>query len=206
LVAGAAYVVKEVAYDGVVIVVNKSNPVDSITLNEIKSIWNPDSVLMNWNEVNAKWPNNDLMVFGPKADTGIIEFFTKNVLHTTDNQIGVYTEVNSDKELVRCISGDNTAIGLTNFANYFNAKSSIKALKIDFGEGAVIPEIDSIKSGKYQLLSSPMYLYVSKASLQRTEVKAFIKYYLENASKTVTEAGYVPLSDTDYTSQLSALQ
>lgn len=202
---GADYVEFKVAYDGVVVVVNKSNPVASISLNEIKSIWNPDSVLMNWNEVNAKWPDNNLMVFGPKADTGIIEFFTKNILHTTDNQIGIYTEVNSDKELVNSISDDNTAIGLTSFANYFNAQSSIKALKIDFGSGPVLPDIDSIKNGKYQQLSSPMYLYVSKASLHKTEVKAFIKYYLENASKTVTDAGYVPLTNQDYTSQLSSL-
>lgn len=203
---GADYVEFKVAYDGVVIVVNKSNPVDSISLNEIKAIWNPDSTMMNWNEINKKWPDKELMVFGPKADTGLIEFFTQNVLHTANNQIGIYTEVNSDKELVKSISGDNTAIGLTNFANYFNSKSSIKALKIDFGKGAVLPEIDSIKNGKYQAMSSPMYLYASKTSLQKTEVKAFIKYYLDNASKTVLEAGYVPLSDNDYTSQLSALQ
>lgn len=203
---GADYIEFKVAYDGIVIVVNKSNPVDSISLNEIKAIWNPHSVLMNWNEVNEKWPDNKLMVFGSKADTEIIEFLTKNSLLTTDNQIGIYTEVNSDKELLKSLSDDNTAIGLTNFANYFNAKASIKALKIDFGEGAVIPDIDNIKSDKYQMMSIPMYLYVSKASLQKTSVKTFVTYYLKNASKIVTEAGYVPLSDQDYISQLSSIQ
>ncbi|MDF2987599.1 MAG: phosphate transporter substrate-binding protein PhoT family [Eubacterium sp.] len=202
---GLAYTEFKVAYDGVVVVVNKDNPVDTISSNELKAIWEPGSSLITWKEVNPNWPENDLMVFGPKANTGLIEFFTKNILKTNDSQIGVYTEVNSDKELVKSIEGDNTAIGLTGFANYFNSKSSIKALKVDFGSGPVTPDIDSIKNGKYQHLSSPMYLYVSNAALQRTEVKAFIKYYMENASKIVTEAGYVPLADKDYAEQLSAL-
>ncbi len=202
---GLDYVEFKVAYDGVVVVANKDNPVDTVTSSEIKAIWEPESSLITWKEVNPKWPENDLMVFGPKANTGLIEFFTKNVLKTNDNQIGVYTEVNSDKELVKSIEGDNTAIGLTGFANYFNSRSTIKALKVDFGSGPVTPDMDSIKNGKYQLLSSPMYLYVSKTAFQRTEVKVFIKYYLENASKIVTEAGYVPLAEKDYTEELKAL-
>lgn len=199
---GVDFIELKVAYDGVVIAVNKDNPIDSITLKEVKSIWNPDSSIISWKEVNAKWPDNELLVFGPKANTGLIEFFTKSVLNTSGNQIGVYTEVSSDKELIKSLSGDNTSIGLTTFANYFNSKNSIKALKVDFGQGPVAPDIDSIKNGKYNDLSSPMYLYVSKTALQRIEVKAFVKYYLENASKIVTDAGYVPLADKDYSTQL----
>lgn len=202
---GLDYVELKAAYDGVVIVVNKGNPVDTISLKEILSIWKPDSSLITWNEVNPKWPENDLMVFGPKANTGLIEFFTRHVLKTADNQIGIYTEVSSDNELIKNITGDNTAIGLTSFANYFNARDSIKALRVDFGSGAVLPDVESIKAGKYQQLSSPMYLYVSKVSLQKQEIKAFVQYYLQNASKIVTEAGYVPLSDKDYTEELAKI-
>lgn len=203
--AGISYTEFQVAYDGVVIVVNKDNPVDIISYAEINEIWKPDSSITNWNEVNSKWPENDLVVFGPKAGTGIIEFFTKNVLNTIDNQMGAYTEVNSDKELVASIAGDNSAIGLTGFATYFNSRESIKALKVDFGSGPVEPDIASIKEGKYQKLSSPMYLYVANASLERKEVKAFIKYYMENASKIVTQSGYIPLSDKVYSEQMKLL-
>ncbi len=202
---GIDYAVFKVAYDGIVIAVDKSNPVDTITVDEIKAIWEPDSAVMGWKEVNSNWPDNSLMVFGPKADTGLIEFFSTNILEATDGQIGIYTETASDKEFVKSIAGDTSAIGLTGFSNYFNAKSSIKALKVDFGSGPVTPDVDSIESGKYQQLSSPMYLYVAKTSLQKIETKAFVKYYLENAAKIVKEAGYVPLSEEDYQAQMSEI-
>lgn len=203
---GIDYAIFKVAYDGIVIAVDKDNPVDTITLDEIKAIWEPDSAVMEWKEVNSKWPDNSLMVFGPKADTGLIEFFSTNILNTADGQIGIYTETASDKEFVKSIAGDAAAIGLTGFSNYFNAKASIKALKVDFGSGPVTPDVDSIESGKYRQLSSPMYLYVTKTSLQKAETKAFIKYYLDNAAKIVKGAGYVPLPEADYQAQLSEIR
>jgi phosphate transport system substrate-binding protein len=191
----------KVAYDGIVIAVNKSNPVDSISLEEIRKIWMPDSTISNWNEVNSKWPDQDMMVYGPKSDTGLIDFFCNNILGTKNHEIGSYSETENDEELTKTIINDNTSIGIINFSNYFINKDKLKALKIDSGSGAVLPGIDTIKNGSYKILSSPMYLYVNKNSLSRKEVKAFVQYYLENASKIVMSAGYLPIEDSGYKSQ-----
>jgi phosphate transport system substrate-binding protein len=92
------------------------------------------------------------------------------------------------------------------YSTYAANKEKLKALKINAGKGPVMPSVETVKSGEYQALSSPMYLYASEASLQKPAIKAFIKYYLENASKLVMKSGYIPLPDSEYHEQAKTCQ
>ena len=56
-------------------------------------------------------------------------------------------------------------------------------------------------------LSRPLYIYVNKKSLQRPEVRAFVEFYIDNASKLAEEVGYVPVpDDVDASESRSARQ
>ena len=59
------------------------------------------------------------------------------------------------------------------------------------GPGCVIPTVETVTSGAYKPLSRPLFLYANKAALARPEVAAFLKYYLNEGQKFVTETGYV---------------
>ena len=52
--------------------------------------------------------------------------------------------------------------------------------------------------GTYQPLSRPIFIYVSKRSAERPEVKEFVKFYLTAGRKLVREVGYIPLPDKAY--------
>ena len=62
--------------------------------------------------------------------------------------------------------------------------------------GCVIPTVETVKSGAYTPLSRPLFLYTSKAALARPEVAAFLKYYLNEGQKFVTETGYVAADES----------
>jgi phosphate transport system substrate-binding protein len=55
-----------------------------------------------------------------------------------------------------------------------------------------------VRDGTYQPLSRPIFVYVSKKSLDRPEVLQFTKFYVEKAVELVPEVGYVPLSEKSY--------
>ena len=74
----------------------------------------------------------------------------------------------------------------------------MKAVPIDGGKGPVAPSEKTINDGSYEPLSRPIFVYVSRQASERPEVSAFVKFYLENAPKLVTEVGYVPLPDRIY--------
>ena len=73
-----------------------------------------------------------------------------------------------------------------------------EAVAIDGGKGAVMPTVESIEDGSYAPFSRPLFIYVSKASAGKPEVKAFVDFYLTNVAKLAGEVGYVKLPDAVY--------
>ena len=61
------------------------------------------------------------------------------------------------------------------------------------------PSPDTIRTGTYQPLSRPVFIYVSKKAAERPEVQKFVEFYLKNAEKLVREVNYVGLGDAAYT-------
>ncbi|MBL8848549.1 MAG: phosphate ABC transporter substrate-binding protein PstS family protein [Planctomycetaceae bacterium] len=60
--------------------------------------------------------------------------------------------------------------------------------------GAVVPTAETVKSGQYQPLSRPLFIYVNKASLSKPAVVEYLRYYLSDEGQAlVPEVGYVQL-------------
>jgi phosphate transport system substrate-binding protein len=58
--------------------------------------------------------------------------------------------------------------------------------------------MDNVLKGTYNPLSRPLFLYVSRKSLDKPEVKEFIEFFLTNAAALSTEVKYLPLPATAY--------
>ena len=77
--AGVKFMAIPVAYDAITVVVNKSNPISNITTAELKKMWEPHAKgkITKWNQVNPSWPDAPLNLYGPGADSGTFDYFTK---------------------------------------------------------------------------------------------------------------------------------
>ena len=62
----------------------------------------------------------------------------------------------------------------------------------------ISPSPDTIRTGTYQPLSRPVFIYVSKKASERPEVQKFVEFYVKNAEKLVREVNYVGLGDAAY--------
>ena len=69
-----------------------------------------------------------------------------------------------------------------------------------------MPSAKSVEDGTYQPLSRPIFIYVSKKSVGKPEVKEFVEFYLKNASKLVKQVKYVSLPAKAYTLGLEHFQ
>ena len=77
--AGIEVIELTVAFDGLSVVANPENDwCDSITVDELKTIWRPESTgeVMKWSDVNADWPDDPLSLYGPGTDSGTFDYFT----------------------------------------------------------------------------------------------------------------------------------
>lgn len=205
--AGIEYTEFKVAYDGLSILVNPQNTwADTITLDELKKIWAPDSTVKTWKDVRPEWPAEPIKLYAPGTDSGTFDYFTETVNGEAGKIRQDFTASEDDNVLVQGIAGDKDALGFFGFAYYEENKDKLKLLKVDSGKGPVEPTFDTIKDGSYTPFSRPLYLYVNNEALARKEVKAFMQFYFENAKEFIPEVGYVVLPDDEYTSALSLLK
>lgn len=205
---GIEYIEIPVAYDGISVVVSKENTwVDQLSVEELKKIWEPDSKVKKWSDVREGWPAEEIKLYGPGTDSGTFEYFTEEIVGEAKKQRSDYTASEDDNVLVQGVAGDKNALGYFGYAYYEENADKMKAVPIVNEEGKpVSPTFDTIKDGTYNPLSRPIFIYVSKKSLEKPEVKAFVKFYLENAPEIVKAVKYVPLPDDQYQQSLAQIQ
>jgi phosphate transport system substrate-binding protein len=187
-----------VAYDGLSIVVNKSNTfVDKLTLAEIKKIF-LDGGAKTWKEVRPTWPDKPIRVYSPGTDSGTFDYFKEVVAGKSGAIRGDMSVSEDDNVLVRGVSGDENSIGFFGCAYYFENKDKLRVIPVDNGAGPVTPTHETIETGSYAPFSRPLFIYVNSKSAMRPEVQAFVAFYLKNAAELADEVGYVRLPDEIY--------
>lgn len=199
--AGIEYVELPVAFDALTVVINPKNDwAATMTPAELKTMWEPGAQgkITNWNQIRSNWPNAPLKLFGPGADSGTFEYFTEAIVRKSKSSRGDFTASEDDNVLVQGVSTDRNALGYFGYAYYAENTSKLKAVSIDDGKGPVAPSAKTVENGTYQPLSRPIFIYVSKKSMSKPEVKEFVEFYLKNAPKLVREVKYVPLPAKAY--------
>lgn len=194
------------AYDGLAVVVHPKNHwASTITVAELKRIWEPAAQrkIMTWSQVRPGWPDRPLQLFGPGVDSGTYDYFTKAVVGAEHQSRGDYTSSEDDNVLVQGVSRDEGALGFFGLAYFEENADKLKLLGVDDenpanGEGPILPSTHTVGNGTYQPLSRPMFLYVVKAALRRPEVTAFLDYYLAHVASIVTETRYIALPARAY--------
>lgn len=203
---GVEFVELPVAYDALTIVVNAKNDwAESITVQELKKLWEPEAQgkITKWSQIREGWPDKPIKLFGAGVDSGTYDYFTEAVVGKEHSSRGDFTSSEDDNVLVQGIANDLYALGFFGMAYYEENESKLKALKVDDGnpangDGAQDPSFQNVVSGAYAPLSRPLFIYVSKAALQKKEVNALAEFYLDSVSKLAGEVGYVPLKDSTY--------
>jgi phosphate transport system substrate-binding protein len=198
---GIEYIELPVAYDGLAVMVNpKNNWVTSMTVAELKKIWEPaaERKITKWNQVNPAWPDVPLKLYGPGVDSGTFDYFTEAIVGKSRASRGDFTASEDDNVLVQGIASDRGGLGFFGYAYYAENPDKLKLVAIDGGKGPILPSEKTVMDGTYNPLSRPIFIYVNKKSSERPEVKEFIEFYLKNAPTLVKQVKYIPLPEKAY--------
>ncbi len=201
---GIEYIELPVAYDGLAVVVNPQNTwATCMTVPELKKLWEPaaQGTVTRWNQIRADWPDQPIKLFGAGTDSGTFDYFTEVINGKAKDSRGDYTPSEDDNVLVQGVAGDRYALGYFGLAYFEENKSRLKEVAIDGGKGAgcVTPNQQTVEGGTYAPLSRPLFIYVKKSEVAKPEVKAFVDFYLQNASELSADVGYVRFPEAIYT-------
>lgn len=204
---GIEYYPLRVAMDGLSVLVSPDNDfVECLTTDQLNMIWEPGSAVSKWSDVDPSWPDKDMALYGPDTDSGTFDYFTEEVMGEAQLSRADYTASADDNVLVQGIAGGKYSLGYFGYSYYQENMDKLKLVAVDSGNGCVLPTSESIENGIYSPLSRPLFIYVSKQSLERPEVEAFVEFYLDNAADLAQEVGYIKLGDAEYASNREAIK
>ena len=208
---GIKYQEFRIGLDGLAVVTSAQNQfVTQLNFDQLAEIWKQGGA-KTWNQVDSKFPNEQLAIFAPDTESGTYDFFTEEVLGDPDEGApkprSDYTASSDDNTLVQGIEGEANSWGYFGFAYYQNNKEGLKDIAISKEAGGpfITPSAETIESGEYPL-SRPLFIYVKEDSLKKPEVGQYVKFYLEQTPQIIADVGYVPAPQDDYNQGLAKLQ
>jgi phosphate transport system substrate-binding protein len=205
---GVEYVELQVVVDALTNVVNKDNDwATCLTTEQLNAIWEPGSKVKSWNQVDSSFPDEPLRLFGPGTDSGTFDYFTDEINGEEGASRTDYSPSEDDNVVVQGVAGERGGLGYFGFTYFEENQDRLKALEVDGGSGCVAPGIETAQDGSYTPLSRPLFIYVSRSSLDESEtLREFVRYALENAQTIAEQAQYVPMGQEQLDEQLQKLE
>ncbi|SDW33735.1 PstS family phosphate ABC transporter substrate-binding protein [Methanohalophilus halophilus] len=181
-----------IAWDGLTVVVNPENPVDQLTYDQIKGIY--DGSISNWADVGG--PDKEIVVINRDSSSGTYGYFQEEVLGEDNEFREDAIAQSSNGAVVQAVSQNDAAIGYIGFA-YLN--DNVKGVDVDKGSGMVEPTAENILAGDYPL-ARPLHFYTDG---QPTGLAAdFTEFILsEEGTEIVYDVGYFPVESTSETAE-----
>jgi phosphate transport system substrate-binding protein len=195
----------QVANDGIAVATNKDLTIDCLTVDQLKALWEPKSKVKSYSDIDPSLPDTPVKLFGPGTDSGTFDFFTDVINGEEGASREDYEASEDDNQLVTGVAGTEGGLGYFGFSYYEANMDKLNLVKVDGGEGCVEATSETIQDGSYKPLSRPLFMYPSKASMEKPQVKAFMDFTLENQQAISEAAQIVPMTEEQATEAQSAL-
>jgi phosphate transport system substrate-binding protein len=193
---GVEFTQLTVANDALSIVVNpQNNWATCLTVEQLKAIWEPNSQVKTWNQVDPAFPNEPLKLFGAGSDSGTFDYFTQAINGEEGASRTDYNPTEDDNVTIQGVSAEKGALGYFGYSYLEENADKVKGVEINGGGGCVAPSAQAAQDGTYKPLSRPLFIYVSDAALKKPQVVAFTDFYLNNSQKIVETATFIPLTE-----------
>jgi phosphate transport system substrate-binding protein len=175
-----------VARDGIAVVVNPANPIDTLSLEQIRKIYT--GAYDRWSQVGG--PDEPIVVLSRESSSGTYVFFQEHVLAKKDYRTDARL-MPATSAIIQSVSSDKGAIGYVGLGYAVEAAGKVKVLSVKADEDApaVAPSEESVLSGEYSI-ARPLHLFTS--GQPTGTVKQFIDFCLsDQGQKIVRQTGYV---------------
>jgi phosphate transport system substrate-binding protein len=172
----------EIAWDAIVLIIHPSNPVNGLSLSEIRGIYNGS--LTNWKQVGGA--DQAIVVVGRDSASGTRTYFFEDVMKK-ENFTQKQEEFNSNGGVQQKIAQTPGAIGYVGLAY----TDGVKEVMINVNGSLVEPTLENILAKKYPI-SRPLYMLTKGEPTGLAQ--EYINFILSpDGQKIVEEAGLVPL-------------
>ncbi len=179
---GISPVAHVVALDGLPILVHPSNPVQGLTLEQVRNMYM--GIIRNWKEVGG--PDKKIILISRDTNSGTYETFSKLIMKRA--KIFKKCEyVGSNGAVKGRVQNTNNAIG---YAGLGFVDRTVKALKVN----GIYPSKKTVTSGKYPI-ARPLFMFTNGYPKMGSHLYNFIRIYMtKKGQEIVKRIGFVPVT------------
>jgi phosphate transport system substrate-binding protein len=175
-----------IANDGVAIVVHKDNPINELTMEQVKKIYIGE--IKNWKELGG--PDQSIDIYSRESSSGTYKFFQEHVLAKKDYAKEVKL-MPSTQTIIQSVTDSKWSIGYSGLGYTKNANVKILGIKKDENSPVVMPSDKTVLDKTYSI-ARPLYLVFNGEP--KDDLKKFLDFCLsEQGQKIVEETGYVKI-------------
>jgi phosphate transport system substrate-binding protein len=188
---GLAPVEYTVAGDAIAVVVNPSNPVDGLTLQQISAIYT--GLITNWSQLGGE--DRPIVLLSRESNSGTYVYFLENVIRLGEKKSELLFSPDtllmpSSEGISAEIRQNPNAIGYDGLG-YVTADQKMLAVARDADSPYVLPSVASVKDGAYPIARA---LYMYTPTPPSGETKAYLDWVLGPGQALVSTLGFVPLA------------
>ena len=176
-----------IGLDGIAIIVNASNPVQELSLAQLKKIYSGE--ITNWSSFGG---TGTIEVDSRDNNSGTFKTFSESVMNKTPI-VGGAQQYQNSTDMVKEVTKNSNAIGFISFA-FTKNQPNIKTLAIKPGDNinSSLPNILTMKTERYPLCRR-LFLYTVKSNTN-PNISSFINYAISESGQSQVELlGFVSL-------------
>jgi phosphate transport system substrate-binding protein len=186
--AGITLIETPIALDAFVFVVNKSNPVRTLTVSQIQKIYTAE--IANWSQVGGK--NTSIKVFTRPRNSGSEEVFRELVMDGLEPANFPASAIGGMAQVFGEILHYEDAICYT-FNNYKNLQARVPDSEVPkIAVNGILPEEKTVKNGTFPFISKVHVAIRSDLDHNSMAYRLYQWLQSEDAKSTITECGFLP--------------
>ncbi len=168
-----------IALDGIAIIVNPSNAVSDLTVEQITRIYTGE--ITNWKELGGK--DSEIVLIGREAGSGTRDGFESAT--GTKDKCKYRQQLTSTGDVIATVAQNPNAIG---YASLAAIKDTVKTLKVN----GVAPSEATVKDDSYKIQRPFVFVTKDGTELSQTAQKFFDYATSKEAAEIISKAGAVP--------------
>jgi phosphate transport system substrate-binding protein len=170
------------ALDGIAVIVSSSNPLQSLTKDQLAGIFS--GTIVDWSQVSAQ--HGTINLYAPDNKSGTYDTF-KTLVIGGKQLAGAARRLEDSRALSDAVAADRNGIGFVGMPFILNAKAIAIAER---GTAPFLPNRLTVGTEDYPL-SRRLYLY-TPANSQNGYVRKFVEFALSKAGQDVVgEVGFI---------------
>ncbi len=182
-----------IARDAIAVIVNPSNPIDRLTLEQISAIYKGE--INNWSELGGEdWP---IVRLSRETNSGTHVYFLEEVVRLGSGEDKSIFSPNtlllpSSEGIISEVRDNPNAMGYDGLG-YVTEDVKVLAVSAAGSQSYVLPSIQTVNDGTYPI-SRDLYMYTSQEP--EGAVRQYLEWiYSDEAQAIVGELGFVPYQE-----------